>query len=289
VIEHFLDSWPLFQHAYLSGWLIGLLLSLIGVLVVARDQIFIGAAVSQASMLGIAVGIWMGGFLAQDHHSWWRSDLFHSVMGGIFAVLAALLTASGDRGGGQETHEAITGWVFLVSISLSILLMAHSPIGMEEINRLLSSTIIGARQTDVWIFAAMFFITGTTLFFCYRQALLLVMDPDMARAVGLRVDLWNSLISVWLGLAVGFSIHVSGVVFGFASLVLPALVAKNVCREIRHLFLVAPAVSLGMGVIAFMLANEYDYPPGQMAAACLSVLVVFAWLFRRIRIGCSLA
>lgn len=285
MIERFLDSWPLFQHAYLSGWLIGLLLSLLGVLVVARDQIFIGAAISQASLLGIAVGIWLGNVISQDLHSWWHSDLFHSIMGGVFAVAAALLTATGDRGGGRETHEAITGWIFLVSISLSILLMAHSPLGMEEINRLLSSTIIGARQTDVWIFAAILLLTGTTLFFYYRPALLLVMDPEMARAVGLRVAVWNSVIAVWLGLAVGFSIHVAGVVFCFASLVLPALVAKNVCREIRHLFLVAPAVSLGSGIFAFMLANEYDYPPGQMTAACLSVLVVFGWLFRRVRTG----
>ena len=284
MIENFLDSWPLFQHAYLSGWLIGLLLSLIGVLVVARDQIFIGAAVSQASLLGIAVGIWLGSVISQDYHSWWRSDLFHSAMGSVFAVLAALLTATGNRGGGQETHEAITGWVFLVSISLSILLMAHSPIGMEEINRLLSSTIIGARQADVWIFTLLLLVTATTLFLYSRQALLLVVDPEMARAVGLRVDVWNSLIAVWLGLVVGFSIHVSGVVFSFASLVLPALMAKNVCRGIRHVFVVAPAVSLATGVLAFVLANQYDYPPGQMAAACLSLLVVYGWLFRWLRV-----
>ena len=283
MIENFLGSWPLFQYIYLSGWLIGLLLSLLGVLVVARDQIFIGAAVSQASMLGIAVGMWLGGAMTHEAHSVWQTDLFHSVMGGLFAVIAALLTASGERGGGKETHEAITGWIFIVSISLSILLMAHSPIGMEKINGLLSSTIIGARLTDVWIFAAMLLVTATVLSFGYRQALLLVMDPEMARAVGLRVELWNRLMSIWLGLVVGFSIHVAGVVFGFASLVLPALVAKNVCREIRHMFVVSPAVSLGTGVIAFVLANEYDYPPGQMAAAVLSLLVVVAWLFRRTR------
>jgi ABC-type Mn2+/Zn2+ transport system permease subunit len=46
VIQEFLASWPLFHHTYLVGWLIGLLLALGGVLVVARDQIFIGAAVS---------------------------------------------------------------------------------------------------------------------------------------------------------------------------------------------------------------------------------------------------
>ena len=283
MIENFFDSWSLFQHAYLSGWFIGLLLSLLGVLVVARDQIFIGAAVSQASMLGIAVGLWLGSAVSQDPHSWWHSDLFHSTMGGVFAVLAALLTTTGSRGSGRETHEAITGWVFLVSLSLSILLMAHSPIGTEEINRLSASTIIGARQTDVWIFAAMFVATATLLFAYSRQALLLILDPAMARAVGLRVDVWNRLLAVWLGLVVGFSIHVSGVVFSFASLVLPALVAKNVCRETRHLFVVAPAVSLLTGVLAFVLANHYDYPPGQMAAACLSGLVAGAWLFRWLR------
>lgn len=283
MIGSFVDTWPLFQHAYVSGWLIGLLLALIGVLVVARDQIFIGAAVSEASMLGIAVGIWLGNLLSYDAHSWWHSDLFHSAMGGLFAVLAALLTAGGSRG--HETHEALTGWVFLVSVSLSILLMAHSPIGMEEINRLSSSTIIGARPADVWVFAALLLVTATTLWGCSRQALLLVIDPAMARAVGLRVELGNGLIAVWLGLAVGFSIHVSGVVFSFANLVLPALAAKNICRESRQMFVVAPVVSLATGVPAFVLANHYDSPPGQMAAAGLCLLVVAGWLVRQWRMA----
>ena len=43
-----------------SMWLIALLLSMIGVLVIAKDQIFLSAAVSQASTLGIALGMWAG-------------------------------------------------------------------------------------------------------------------------------------------------------------------------------------------------------------------------------------
>ena len=281
MIDSFVSSWPLFQNAYLSGWLIGILLSLIGVLVVARDQIFIGAAVSQASLLGIALGIWSVGLLSPD--SWWNSDLVHSFMGGLFAVLAAFLTTGGGRRAGQETHEAITGWVFLFSVSASILLLAHSPHGMEEINRLLSSTIIGARVGDVWIFSGMTLLTVSALIVYYRPVLLITLDPVMARAVGLRTGLWNGLLSTWLGLAVGFSIHVSGVVFAFASLVLPALVAKNVGWTAQSLFVLAPCVSLGSSVFAFVVANHYDFPPGQMAAACLSLLLACAWVFRAFR------
>jgi zinc transport system permease protein len=289
LIEGFIASWSLFHNAYLSGWLIGLLLSLIGVLVVARDQIFIGAAVSQASLLGIAVGILVGSWITLDEQSWWRSDVFHSVMGGLFAVLAALFTTRGNKTGGQETHEAITGWVFLFAVSGSILLMAHSPHGLEEVNRLLSSTIIGATRTDVWTFTILTIVTGVTLALSYRRVLLLIMDSEMAQAVGLRVGLWDSILSIWLGTVIGFAIHVAGVIYTFASLVLPALVAKNLCREMRSLFFVAPVVSFGSGVAAFVLADYYDFPPGQMATASLCVLLLLAWACHSVRTGRSSA
>lgn len=282
MIAAFVESWTLFGHAYLAGWLIGVLLALLGVLVVARDQIFIGAAVSQASLFGIAAGIWTGSRLGAGPESWWKSDLFHSLMGGLFAVLAALATS--DRGrGGRETPEAVTGWVFLASASGAILLMSHDRLGMEEVNRLLSSTIIGARAQDVWIFLGLTLLTVTVLSVRYRTVVLLALDPDVARAAGVRVGLWNALLSTWLGLVIGFAIHVSGVVYAFASLVLPALVAKNVGHTVRSLFVLAPCVSLASGGAAFVLANEYDYPPGQMAAACLAGLLAGAWLLRVVR------
>lgn len=283
LIESFFSSWSLFHNAYLAGWLIGLLLSLIGVLVVARDQIFLGAAVSQASTLGIAVGMWLSSWPMFAECVWCRSEVFHTICAGIFAVLAAFITARGGKVDGQETHEALTGWVFLLASSVSILLMAHSPHGLEEVHRLLASTIIGATRADVWLFTAVTIVTGAALIRCYRQILLLIMDPDMARAVGMRVGLWEGGFAIWLGIAIGFSIRVSGVVYTFASLVLPALIAKNLSREVRTMFVLAPTISLAAGVVAFVVANSYDYPPGQMAAACLCILLTIAWALRNAR------
>lgn len=281
MIAAFFDSWALFHDAYLAGWLIGVLLSLVGVFVVARDQIFIGAAVSQASLFGIAVGIWSGTLLGAG--GWWDSELFHAVMGGLFAVLAAFVTARAAHRGGRETPEAVTGWVFLVATSGSILLMSHNPLGMEEVNRLLSSTIIGAHRQDVWVFFGLTALTGLVLSLKYRSVVLIALEPDMARVAGLRVGLWNGLLSAWLGIVIGFAIHVSGVVYAFASLVLPALIAKNLGRTARSLFFLAPCISLGTGVLAFVLANHYDFPPGQTAAACLCALLAAAWLLRIVR------
>ncbi|MGH7411665.1 MAG: metal ABC transporter permease [Candidatus Methylomirabilis sp.] len=284
MIENFISSWALFHNTYLAGWLIGLLLSLIGVLVVARDQIFIGAAVSQASTLGIALAMWIGAWAGAGLRLWFRSDEFLSIMAVAFSVIAALITARGGEGS-RESHEAITGWVFLASASLSILIVSRSPHGLEEIHRLLSSSIIGATRADVWTFGLLAGAAALSLCAGLRRILLFAMDPVMAAAVGMRITRWGALTSAGLGLAVGLSIRSSGMLYTFGCLVLPALIAKHICREVRPMFLVAPIVAVGTGMAGFVLANHYDFPPAQMTIALLSLLLMVAWLFRNLRHG----
>ena len=280
MIESFLASWDLFHLTYLAGWLIALLLSLVGVFVVARDQIFIGIAISQASTLGIALGMGVGSWIDLHDAAWLSSDEFLSGMAVVFAILAALLTARRSEAGG-ESHEAITGWVFLLSASLSILLVAHSPHGLDEIQRLLSSSLIGATDRDVRTFAGLSGFTILTLGIAHRRLLLFAMDPPMAAAVGMRVSWWAAGAAIWLGLVIGLSMRVSGMLYTFGILVLPALVAKNLCREVRLVFLTSPLIALSVGTIGFVLANHYDYPPAQMTVALLSGLLIVAWLYQR--------
>jgi len=276
MIHDFLSSWGLFHNTYLAGWLIGLLLSMVGVLVVARDQIFLGAAVSQASTLGIAAGMRMGGMFASSGFAWLQTDGFLSCMAVTFCVAAALFTWQ-ESMPQRESYEAKTGWVFLLSASVSILIVSDSPHGLEEIYRLLSSNIIGATATDVRIFALL--VVLTILFFglAHRHILLFAMDPAMAVAVGMKIGLWGVILSVWLGLSVGLSIRSAGMLYTFGCLVLPALIAKKLCREVLSMFFMAPCIAVVTGAAGFILANHYDYPPAQMTVALLCLSLAIAW------------
>ena len=280
MLHSFFSSWELFHNTYLAGWLIGLALSVVGVIVVAQDQIFIGAAVAQASTLGVALGMWVGsldpagGTLARV-----GSDSALSFMAVLFSIAAALITGLVGKSG-RESHEAITGWIFLLSTSVSVLVVSHSPHELEEIQRLVASSIIGATASDVWVFLTVFVLFALVLLLRNRLVLLLVMDATTASALGVRVGWWSAGVAVALGLSVGLSIRVSGMLYTFGFLVLPALVAKNLCREVRPMFIVAPMVSLAAGMTGFVLANYWDYPPGQMSVALLSAMVAAAWLVR---------
>jgi ABC-type Mn2+/Zn2+ transport system permease subunit len=281
MIENFFASWPLFQHAYLTGWLIGLLLSLLGVIVVARDQIFLGVAIAQSSTLGIAVAMRLGDVLAGLGFAWLQSDSFLSCMAVLFALLAAVLTA--PRGGpGHESHEARTGWVFLSTASFAILLVTHSPHGLAEVQRLVSSSLIGATAADVWVLGGGVLATVLGLGCMQRRLLLFTLDPAMAMptamamAVGMRVRLWTIGVTLWLGLAVGLSIRVAGVLYVFGCLILPPLAARNVCHAVKPMFLVAPLIAMTAGIIGSVLADYYDYPPAQVTVALLCLFLVVA-------------
>lgn len=276
MIESFVQSWALFHDVYMAGVLIALLLSLVGVVVVARDQIFLGAAVSQASLLGISAGIWLDGMAAGTSLGWLASDTTHSLMGGVFAVVGSLAVAAAASSL-RETREALTGWLFLAGASLSVLVVSGSPHGMAEVTRLLSSTIIGANHADVTIVVVLFVLTVALLGLKLRPLMLLLVDPEAAAACGIPVRRWERVLAVWLGLAVAWSMHVAGMVFTFGCLVLPALIAKSLVREVRSLFFVAPVVALVGALAGFVVANDRDLPPGQVTVALLCLLQLGAW------------
>lgn len=277
MIPEFLDTWSLFRDAYLSGLLIAAVLGLVGAAVVARDQIFLGAAVSQASMFGIALGIRLSD-LYVERLSERALDVIHSLTGGLFAVLGSLLTS---RAAGTDTRESLTGWVFLVGASLSVLVVAHSPHGLAEVNRLATSTILGAHETDVRIFAVMLAISVAIVALRRDALMLMILDPEMARAVGIPVARWDRRLGIWLGITVAFSMHVSGLLYTFGCLVLPGLVARNVCRNASSVLVAAPLIGSLAALLSFVLANSLDYPPGQLAVAVMGVLLAASW-FQRI-------
>lgn len=280
MIDSFVASWPLFHNTYLVGAFVAFALAIVGVWVVARDQVFLGAAISQASTLGIAVLLWLEWLGAGAAAPWLASQAAASTCAVAASVTTALATARPPRAGG-ESAEARTAWIFLLAAAAPVLLLAHSPHGLEEVHRLMFSTLLGASQTDVVVFGALAGATAVAAALYHRRLLLFAMDPEMAAAVGLRAPLWGRAIAAWLGLAVGLSIRASGLIFTFGCLVLPALAARNLCRELRPLLWLAPLLALGTTAVAFVVANALDVPPAHATVTGLCALVAASWVVRR--------
>jgi zinc transport system permease protein len=272
-VNDFLASWSLFWPSYLAGWAIAMLLAVIGVWVVARREVFLGAAVSQASALGIALAISLGSWSGAH---WFESDTVAAGLAISTAVATALVSARGG-GPGRESAEGIVAWIFLLSASLPTLLLAHSAHGLEEIHRLAFSTVLGAQPADLWVLGALLVATGLAAW-RYRDPLLLVaLDGETAAAFGVPRRRLVVAAALWLGVCIGFAMRVSGMLYAFGCLVLPALVARRLARESRPLVWLAPAIAFGAALPGFVIAHVTDVPPAQMTVTLLCAALVLAW------------
>jgi ABC-type Mn2+/Zn2+ transport system permease subunit len=281
VSEGFVASWALFGTTYAVGLLAAVALAQAGVWVVARDQIFLGATVAQASALGVAVALF-GAPLLELPVEGLEGEATPALLA-IFASVATAWLAGQPPERTVTTAEARTGWIFLAATALPVLLLSHRPHGLEEIERLMFSTLLAASRHDLVIFALVAAI-GAALTARLGPALLLYsVDPASAAAAGLRPARWRLLSAVWLGVAVGLSIRAAGTLFTFGCLVLPALVASGVTREVRTLVWVAPGVALTAALCGFWLAHTADWPPAHATVALLCALLPLAWLARRLR------
>jgi ABC-type Mn2+/Zn2+ transport system permease subunit len=266
----FVASWDLFGTAYTTGLLCAVMLSLVGVVTVAQRQAFLGVAVAQAATLGIALALAVDDLApTDDHHAWHGLPWLFGI---AFAVLACL--AMLRRHQAVERSDAVGAVVFLAGAAGSVLLLSHSPHGLDGVERLMFSTLIGADAHDVVTFSASTIVTVAVVF-ARRQTLLLVaIDPDTAHAIGIRVRAWSIGLAIWAGVLIGGAIHSSGTLFTFACLVLPTLIAKATCRRMQTLFVVAPLAALGTTFAGFVVGNHRDLPLGQTAVG----VQVLGWM-----------
>jgi energy-coupling factor transporter ATP-binding protein EcfA2 len=243
VIAEFADSWALFHNAYLVGWLLAITLSAIGVLVVARDQIFIGAAVSQASVLGIAIVLRAGPTLAgarlsraptrracsrrwpSRHRRWPRSSRRGRARTAARRTSADGLGLAprrerGDPRRGAQPARARGG----------------APRAVVEHHRRVAS--------DVWLFAGLALLTLGAIALRSRALVLVAIDPAMAAAVGLRVRAWAATCRCGSASSWGSRSTWRASSTRSAASSCRRSVARNLCREVRSMFVVAPSVGV---------------------------------------------
>lgn len=280
-LRDFLASFELFGAQYAAGWLAAAALAIAGVLVVAERKVFLGAAAAQSSILGCAIALGLADLLrlAEDHFV--RSESFATFLAIAFALLATIVVSLGDER--RVPRDVRSALVFLAASSLAILVVSKSPHGLEEVHRIVASSLLGATWADALLFALVLAVGLVASTRWRRPLLLIAMDPESARACGLRVGLAQALTALYTGIAVGGAIRVTGLLYAFGMLVLPACIAARLAGRSALLFWLAPLVAVVLAVPSFALAHAWDLPPGQLTVAVLAL----AFFVRRRRSALS--
>lgn len=257
--QSFSEAWAFFGPAWVSGVLLAALLPLAGLYVLAREQVFAGAALSQASAFGIALALVLGG--AGSH----AGDAWALLAGAAVAVAAAFHI----QAAGAARRESRAGWVFVAGGVGALLVLADSPLGQEEVRRLLSSSLLGAGPWQAGALGLLGLAVAGLVWRRRRRWTLLLLDPDFAAASGWDPRRFERGAAVCLALLLTLAVRQAGFLFAFAALLLPAAAARRLSRRALPLWWLAPLLGAVTAALGFLWGHWADLPPGLCAAALM--------------------
>jgi len=244
-------AYPFMQHAFAAGSLVALLASVTGWFMVLRRETFAGHTLSVMSFPGASGAALAGLPLASGYF--------------VFCALGGLAIAAGGRRGAEQQSAAI-GIVGAAGFALGFLFLSLYGGVLESLESLLFGSFLGITTDQVWTLAGIAAAVLAYFMLVGRPLLFGSVDELVARTRGVPVRALHTSFLVVLGLAVGATAQITGVLLVFALLVAPAAAAQRLTARVPLALALSLAIALAVTWGGLTLAYYTDRPVGFFVA-----------------------
>jgi len=256
------------QHALAASVLVGGVCAYLGVYVVLRRIVFVGAALAQVSSAGVGAALALG------------VNPSGPALGATALGVALLSIRPASK---RTTQESLIGVSYGLASAIAVLLVAKSAQGESHLLDVLSGNVLTVSGGQIALMAALAGLVALVAWLFGRRLLFVSFDPEMARTLGIRTWAWDLLFYVLLGLAISLSIRVAGALLVFSFLVIPPVTALVLTENLKKAFAVGIGASVMAAVLGLYLSFRFDLPSGPAIVGISSVLLAVAWVVGKLK------
>jgi zinc transport system permease protein len=279
----FWSAFDFWRDSMAAVLLAGGMCAALGVYVVLRRVVFVGAALTQISGVGVALAFWLGSFLAADPHDapHWLDPRWLSLLAAVVGAVAFSFSRGGRRLGG-ETLIGL-GWVLASAVVLLVLSSKRIVQEAHEVDDLLYGSAVLVRREEVLVLAAVAAAVLAVHVIFFKELLFVTFDAEMAQTLGYRVALWDVVLYGTIGVGISFAIRVVGMIPAFGFLVLPSSAALLLVNRVSAALPVSIAFGVGGGALGYYVAFTREWPTGASIVACSSLALIPGVILRALK------
>ncbi len=265
--------WPVLACLVLTGILVYL-----GVHVIARKVIFVDLALAQIAALGTVTGVLLGYESGKDVNELYLYSL-------AFTFLGAFVFSMTRMRGEKVPHEAIIGIVYAVAFAATILVLARSPLGPQELDRLIKGELLWVQGGIVVKTAILYAVIGVFHYVFRKRFIAISFDPEKEEQNGVNVRLWDFLFYMSFGFVITSSVAIAGVFLVFSYLVIPAVGAMLLAEKIGTRLTIGWVGGAVISFIGVKLSWHTGLPTSPLVVCMLAVTLVLAGVIRYVRLA----
>lgn len=253
------------QRALVTSILVGVICGLVGVFIILRQLVFMGAGIAHASFAGGALGILIG------------VNPFLTIF--MFGAGSALTIGFINEKGYVEDNNVAVGIIFSFTMALAVLFISLIQTYNAGVNAILFGNVLVVTTEDlVLLILFSIFILGI-IYFMKKELFFMTFDEEMASATGLPIRFLSYLFLILISLAIVVSLKAIGAILVFAMIVTPAAAAYQWSYKINRIILLSILFGAFSSFLGLFFSYELDLPSGATITITVSIVFVISMIF----------
>ena len=245
------------QRALISGVLIGLACSMLGVFLILRRDAMIGHGLAHVTFGGVAIGLFLG-----------VSPLAAALV--VAVICSIFILRIRDRAG--VYGDTAIGIVSSAGMGLGIVIAGLSGKFSVELFSYLFGNILAIGTWEVVVSIILAGAVLTAIILNYNDLVFNAFDHELARASGLKVDRLDSLLAVLTAVTVVLAMKVVGLLLVAALIVIPAATGLQLASRFRMAIIFSGIAGVASVLGGLFTAYYLDLPAS-------GAIVILATLF----------
>ena len=251
-----------FARGLLAVFLLAPLLGGMSHVVVARRLSFFSAALGQAALTGLTIGLVLG-------------EPLDAAYGGIFGFcfLSALAMVYVKRHASLPP-DTLVGVFLAMSLGIGICLLVAvtKRFNIHQVEAVMFGSLLTVTDTDLALLLGIGTAVALVLGLVYNQLLLDSVDPSLGRVSGVPSAFVDYLFVMLLTAAIVVSLKVIGALLVEAMVVVPAAAARNLARTTRSYLVLSIVTAVAAGVGGLFISSRLLVPSGGAVVLAMSAL-----------------
>lgn len=255
-------SYEFIQRAFVGGLLVSLCAALLGVSLVLKRYSMIGDGLSHVSFGALAIAMALG-----------VAPIKFSIPVVVIAAFFLLRIAEN----GKMPSDAAIAVVASSALAIGVIVTSLTTGLSTDVNSYMFGSILAMSKDDVIMCVVLSIVVLIMFAFCYHRIFAVTFDESFSKATGVKVNLYNTLISIFTAVTVVLGIKMMGAMLISSLIIFPSLTSMRIFKSFRSVTLCSAVLAVINFTIGLIASYALSIPAGaSVVVANLGMFLLFS-------------
>lgn len=191
-------------------------------------------------------------------------------------IIAALFLLKLNEKGHLKGDCAIA-MLSVSCLAIGVILTSLSNGSNVDIESYLFGSVVSVKPQYLYVSIVLSLAVVIIYMFFYNHIFSVTFDESFAKATGINVSLFNSILAVLCALVIAVGMRIMGTMLITGLIIFPSLSAMSLSKSFKKVTFISAIISVVCFFIGFVLSFQFNTPPG----ASVIVINLFVYIICR--------